>query len=259
VETGRYARDDCPTCHGKGRVKIGAGSYDWAVCPCAIAGQRMAVAELRITEAFPARAQQMTISSYDAGGLAQNERALKVARRFIDNYEKARQEGWMIGFFGNPNAGKTHLAVAIARAVLKRYDASVHLLNFPQMLHETKERWRRKRGEEGEDPIEAAVAADLLVLDDLGAQYERDAGSEAVTWVAEQLYMILDARIMANRPTIYTTNLQPSVLQQRLNTEAGKRILSRIERAEVGKPIELMPVQNAGRQDEEAVALLFGD
>lgn len=251
------ANPDCPVCHGRGSVKTGELSGEWAICPCAIAGQRLAVAQMRLERALPSRARRMTLASFQPGESAKNAQALKAARNFVEHYERACAEGWVLGFTGPPAAGKTHLAVGILQACMKRYGGTTGAyINVPQMLRDERERWRAKDG--SRSPIDEAMTVDLLVLDDLGAQYERDTEADKVTWVMEQLYTVLDARLMADRPTLYTTNMAWSDLVRRMDNEAAMRVLSRIERAQVCPPLEVVPVSGTNRQGEEAARLLLG-
>ena len=253
METSLFALPHCPKCQGTGRVQTGIGITDWAVCPCAIVGQRRAAAERLIANRFSGRAAQMTFSNFQTGDKAKNEQALQVARNFVEHYDQASTKGWIVGFWGPPSCGKTHLAVAMGQAVIKRYLARPLLLNVPRMLRAERERFSSDR----DSPIDQAMRADLLILDDIGAQYERTDGSEKVSWVAEQLYTILDERYMACRPTIITSNLSPSDLERRLAGESGKRVLARIERAQVTPMLEIVPVPGAGQVNEADARLLF--
>lgn len=255
-----FADPQCPKCHGKGKVKTGPGLLNSARCLCSIIGQHAYTAERMIRRDFPGRAAHMTFDTFQTGDSAFNERALKVARNFVDNYERASQKGWLLGFWGLPSAGKTHLAYAIAIEVTRRYLARAQVLNVVDMLRQEKKTWDRTDPDAPKrSPLDVAMNAPMLVLDDLGAEYTKASlDSGQVTWVYEQLYLLLDRRIMANRPTIYTTNLSPSDLERRLDTDAGMRVWGRIERAQVAPPIEVKPVQGVNRQDPEDAKLLFG-
>lgn len=271
MDTRAFALENCPRCGGKqgphpGRVKTGPGVTDWAICSCALLGQRRATAERIIEQRFPGRMRWMTFQYFHTGERAKNEQALKVARNFVDNYEKARQRGWLLGFWGKPASGKTHLAVAIAQACVKRYLARPRIWNVPKLLKAQREwfntpDWERKQKGMNSSPLDDAMGCDLLILDDFGAQYERDENPERVSWVMEQLYTILDERFMSDRPTIVTSNLSPSELRERLSSEAGKRVLSRIERAQVIPEdlgfLEIVSVPEASRINQEDVDLLY--
>ena len=62
------------------------------------------------------------------------------------------------------------------------------------------------------------ASADLLHIDDLGAEHRTD-------WVLEQLYTILNARYEDERSTLVTSNLGREELAEQL----GERIVSRLE------------------------------
>lgn len=68
------------------------------------------------------------------------------------------------------------------------------------------------------DPYPAAVAADLLLLDDLGAE-------RATDWTAERLYALVNDRWLSERPTIVTTNLTPPQLTQAVGERLSSRLL----------------------------------
>ena len=258
METARYALKDCRLCHGQGRVRTGEGITEWAVCPCAVAGLRQDAAERLLQATFPPRALAMTLDSFRTGGLAQNERAERAARSFVDNFIQARAEGWVLGFYGEPRAGKTHLGIGIAQACAKRYLCRPVLLNLPKALRQERERFSDNSLP---SPFQAAAQADLLVLDDLGAEYERTADDPSrVSWLSEQLYMLIDERVMNNRPFVYTTNLTRSDMERRYSNEAWQRVYARLREAEVnpGGALEVVRVPEIHKQrNTDAADLLF--
>jgi DNA replication protein DnaC len=258
METLRYANPNCRHCKGRGKVRTGPGLGDFAICVCAEAGRRREAAQKLVEASFPERAREMTLSSFDTGGKPQNELALQVARNFVDNFQRARQEGWVLGFWGQPRAGKTHLAVATAQACTKRYMIRPMLLNLPKALRMERERFDDKSKP---SPFSQAQAADLLVIDDLGAEYERMAGdSSRVSWLSEMVYMLIDERIMQNKPFIYTTNLSPADIENRYSGETWHRVLARLREAEVNPAgaLEVIAVPGKARsRNAGAAEILF--
>lgn len=250
-----HAAADCSICSGKGRLKTGPGRSQWAVCPCAIGGQQREVAKRVIKSSFSARAQRMTFETFQAGDFPQNERALLVARNFVDNWPRAQEHGWVFGFYGQPRSGKTHLGVAIAQACIRSFNIRPLLLNLPKALREERERYSDPTLP---SPMKQAQTADLLILDDLGAEYERQGDDPSrVSWITEQLYAVLDERFMNNRPLIFTTNLSPSDMERRYKNEAWRRVYSRLEAAQVAPPLEVFRVPDLEIADPEAKKLLF--
>lgn len=257
MDTRKYANPNCKQCNGKGRAKTGPGITEWAVCPCAIVGQRLEAAERVIKVIFAPRAQEMTLETFKTGGSQQNERALLAARNFVDHWPRAQDNGWVLGFFGDPRAGKTHLATGIAQACIRRFLIRPMLLNLPKALNAERERYSRP---DLPSPLKEAQKADLLILDDLGAEYERQAGDPSrVSWLSEQLYSLLDERFMEKRPIIYTTNLAPSDMEKRYDNEAWLRVYARLKTAQVINPLEIFPVDELRIADPEAKALLLAE
>jgi DNA replication protein DnaC len=254
MDTKQFADPDCRLCHGRGRVKTGETLASWAVCFCAIAGQRKQTADMLINKLFPERAQKMTLNNYQTGGILQNEQALKISKNFVDNYSQARSEGWMIGFYGPPQSGKTHLSVGIAQAITKRYLARPLFMNLPKALKTERERYSNS---DIESELIKGTQVDLLILDDLGAEYERAEDRSRVSWLTEQVYTLLDERIMKNLPTVYTTNLSPTEMETKYNNEAGQRIIARMKTALVMPPIKVMPVDEINKDDDGVRKLLL--
>lgn len=253
MDSGIDALPGCPHCGGKGSKALVRpdGSFDYRICPCVILGQRRRVADALMLKLFPGRNGQMTFSTFQTGGHRENEVALQVARNFVDDWETAQQNGWTLGFWGKPRAGKTHLATAIAISLLKRYLVRPMVTSVPELLRAERQLMNVPSYERGgtASPIDRAAQADLLVLDDLGAEYMRsrsDARS-AVDWVDEQLYLILNERVMRSRPTVYTTNCTPSELKRLLS----ERVWSRIDRSEVVPAVEMLEVAGAGRASND--------
>lgn len=62
--------------------------------------------------------------------------------------------------------------------------------------------------------------ADLLVLDDLGAEHVSGSG-----WVEERLYLIVDRRHGQGATTFFTSNLSPAELSEQIGDRTVSRIL----------------------------------
>ena len=119
---------------------------------------------------------------------------------------------------GNAGLGKTHAALAVAGAALdKGYD--VIYISSPDFFS------RVETLHFGSDPagekdalLETVSGADLLILDDLGTEFNS-------SFVISTLYSLLNDRLGRRRPTILTTNITDGALLEKLYTE---KVASRI-------------------------------
>lgn len=116
-------------------------------------------------------------------------------------------------FYGETGLGKTHLSLAIAGEVTKKGFGVIY--GSAQNLLDRMER-ERFRGED-EGTSDAIMNCDLLILDDLGAEFSTPFSVSAV-------YNIINTRMQSNRPVIISTNLTIKELEKRYS----RRITSRI-------------------------------
>ena len=115
---------------------------------------------------------------------------------------------------GKTGLGKTHLSLAIANAVMgKGY--SVIYSSAPDFLRKIEK--EHFGGNFETDTAGLAQEADLLILDDLGAEFESKFNTSA-------LYNLINSRMNSGKPIIVSTNYEIGELQQRY----GDRIVSRL-------------------------------
>ena len=116
-------------------------------------------------------------------------------------------------FWGETGLGKTHLSLAIAGQIVQKgfgviYGSAQNLIGKMEREH--------FRGEE-EGATDAILSCDLLIIDDLGAEF-----SSAFSIAA--MYNIINSRLQSELPTIISTNLTANELEKRYT----RRITSRI-------------------------------
>jgi len=142
-------------------------------------------------------------------------RALDLCRRWAAAYPGGpAADGVGIALVGPVGTGKTHLAAAVVNALVERGHYPL-FVSVPDLIA------RFRAGIESgtaERQLLLAKSAEVLVLDDLGAERVTD-------WAAEQLYRLINARYEALQPTIVTTNLEPSELAEHLGERAVSRLL----------------------------------
>ena len=156
-------------------------------------------------------------------------------------------------FHGKPGHGKSHLAYAIANALVDdRQDVTdpakwpvsveperqpgvrrrlgelypagrlthryrVEAATVPAILSTMRRQFSEGRGIDA--VMDRLVLCDVLVLDDLGAE-------NATDWAREQLFTMLNDRLDECRPTVITSNLTPGDISRRVSD--GGRLASRL-------------------------------
>ena len=115
--------------------------------------------------------------------------------------------------YGKTGLGKTHLSLAIAgKAVEEGYGV---IYSSAQNLFNKLE--KDKFGKADTNTEETILDCDLLIIDDLGAEF-------TTQFTVSALYNIVNSRELEGKPTIISTNLMP----EQLTKAYGERIASRI-------------------------------
>lgn len=149
------------------------------------------------------------ISCYDQ--MAAN---LDYCLNYADNFSLSSDS---ILLYGKTGVGKTHLSLAIAKRVAQKgftvaYGSLINYLNIIEREH-----FSKKGEKEVTDTMSLLINSELLVLDDLGSEFNTGFYESAI-------YNIINSRMNLGLPTIISTNLDTNDLQQKYND----RIISRI-------------------------------
>ncbi len=156
---------------------------------------------------IPERYRQCRLSNFSvrnpdlevAGRLLE---ARQVCQRYLDTFfdvetHEFRESGLI--FIGPPGTGKTHLAVSVLAEAIERYQVRGRFVDFTALLHEIQSTFDPSSLESKHAVLDPVIEAELLVLDELGAQKSSE-------WVMDTLYLIMNSRYTAGRPTLFTTN-----------------------------------------------------
>jgi DNA replication protein DnaC len=100
---------------------------------------------------------------------------------------------------GPPGIGKTHIAVSVLRGVIRRCGAWGLYYDTRALLRDIRSTYNPALNFAEMDLLRPVMEAELLVLDDLGAERLTD-------WVEETMNLIVNTRYNERRPTIFTSN-----------------------------------------------------
>ena len=185
----------CPLCDDTGWKPVDDENGIRRVerCDC----WRESVGRQHLAEAnIPRRYQHCTLDNLRVYNDSLVE-AMGMARKFVEAYPGGTNRGLLL--LGHAGVGKTHIAVAVLRAVIAKTGISALFYETGKLLAAIKNSY---------DPVVLTTPASLLrpvmeapflVLDDLGAERPTD-------WVEETMNLIVNTRYSERRMTLFTSN-----------------------------------------------------
>lgn len=194
----------CPECAGRGWVLEEDGTAGTARrCDCQVEDL---TPRLLAGAHIPSRYKSCSFKSFDihAPSSAAKDQLLQaksVSQRYVDHFvaeDGAFTETGLI-FMGPPGVGKTHLAVAVLKELISRYRVRGLFVDFTSLIHEIQSTFDPDSPDSKRDLLDPVVDAEVLILDELGAQ-------KPSPWVNEILYLVMNSRYTKRVPTLFTTN-----------------------------------------------------
>lgn len=170
----------------------------------------------------PAEMKKATLDNFVAIS-PEEAYALKVSQRYIEKFDGLEKN--TLVFAGSVGTGKTHLAYSIAKK-LQANGKSVIFITLPDLLMSIRDTYSNKKMSEF-DLIQVYKKVDLLVLDDIGAEYIKH-NPDGSSWVGDIVFNIVNAR--TDSPTIFTTNLDSEAIKKHYGGITGERIVSRMKK-----------------------------
>jgi DNA replication protein DnaC len=197
----------CERCGGRGWIVVADGGAGSArPCPCR---QENVVPRLLAAAGIPDRYRHCRLRKFHTSGShgtdAQLLQARTIAQQYVDEFVQPSQSGGLVFktsgllFTGPPGVGKTHLAVGVLVELIERYRIHGLFVEFTSLLYQIQSTFDPGSPESKRQILDPLAEAELLVLDELGAQ-------QATPWVRDILYLIINGRYTRQKPTLFTTN-----------------------------------------------------
>ena len=192
----------CPLCDdtgwkpaedaSNGSGAAASGGHRVVRCDCwrdRIGRQRLGSANI------PKRYQHCTLGNFTAYNESL-ERAVVRARKVADAFPDVSR-----GLFleGQPGVGKTHLAVAVLKQAIQTTGARGLFYDTRDLLRIIRSTYDPATRTTELDILRPVMTAELLVLDDLGAEKTSE-------WVDETMNLIVNTRYNERRLTLFTSN-----------------------------------------------------
>jgi DNA replication protein DnaC len=224
----------CTICEGVGLVRWMDAAGNWVSRPCEC--QEAEREQKRIAAAqIPARYKDCTLDTFHIyhGADRLLGAALTTARRFVDEYP-VDTGGKGLLFTGSMGVGKTHLAVGVLQRLVRERGAKGLFCDYRELLKSIQNSYNPEVRTTELELLKPVFAAEVLVLDDLGAQKPNE-------WVWDTVALILNTRYNDRQTTIITTNYsdlpagggglsdpERAAREPTLGDRIGDRMLSRL-------------------------------
>jgi DNA replication protein DnaC len=233
----------CPLCDDTGWKPIDETGVRCVVrCDCwreRLGRQRLADANI------PKRYLHCTLANFTA----YNESLQNAVRKAARVAESFPVVGTGLFLEGQPGVGKTHLAVAVLKQIMQTTGARGLFYDTRDLLRVIRSTYDPSIRTTELEVLRPVMTADLLVLDDLGAEKTSE-------WVEETMNLIVNTRYNERRLTIFTSNYEdipddtdPNSLLFRIGARMRSRLKEMCEFVEMdGADYRDLPV-NGGIDD----------
>ncbi|QAS52406.1 ATP-binding protein [Halobacillus litoralis] len=178
----------------------------------------------KMYEVIPESLKDATFKNYFPENDSEKE-AKKAAIQFVKQFDSEEKENHSLILRGGMGVGKSHLARCISRN-LREFGKSTMFIQTDDLLKLLRSSYDRNSSLEESEVYERLGSMDVLILDEVGAEYHRrEDGYE--TWASEKILKLVDTREI--KPTVFTSNYTAEELIDKYGSIQGGRIVSRMK------------------------------
>lgn len=189
----------CEFCRGRGWI-VDVETNQARRCSCYQARVR---SRRRDDLGIPPKYQDCRLSNFRLAGdvgdqlLEARGGCYRYIEDFLERDGSPRETGLV--FVGPSGRGKTHLAVAVLYELAEQYGVRGRFVDFTSLVADIQATFRQGAEQNQADLLRPLQEADVVVVDELGAR-------RSTPFVADTLYLLINSRYMAKRPTLFTSN-----------------------------------------------------
>jgi DNA replication protein DnaC len=204
----------CPQCAGSGWKPVSGGAERGVTrCDCQLRARGGAlIASARI----PKRYEHCELSNFTADfpGADHSVALAQIsASRFVQEYPASKTGLLLVGDAG---VGKTHLAIGIAKALIREKRIECVFYDYADLLKQIQDSYNPTVQATELGLLRPVFEAEVLVLDDLGCVRPTD-------WRWDTIRLILNTRYNDSRTTIITTNFADKPAAKVADIDAPRR------------------------------------
>lgn len=232
--------ENCEACGGLGQIIV-EDDRGRSVRPCSCVKERR-LQRVLAKAAFPPRYQNCSLENYRLN-FKGADKSLVMAHLYASNFVKRFPlETGTTGvlFVGSIGVGKTHLAIAMLKALILEKGATGLFCDYRELLKRLQQSYSQRGDGSESDILEPILNAQVLLLDEVGAM-------KPTEWVMDTIGYVLNSRYNNCLTTIITTNyanlpsaaveseppsvamLRGAVRQETLGDRIGERMRSRLQ------------------------------
>lgn len=211
------AKADCEACNG-------TGDFEGYECSCVSGPARFC--DCHKQQKIRVMTDKARLPKKNLGCRVQNfmpknksERAVRDAVAvWVTGYPNTMKPGLFI--YGPTGVGKTHLAAAICQALITRNEVQPLYVSTTELMAMAIARFNNE--DSLIDPFIPAAEAEVLVLDDFGAEKPSE-------WSLSKFMELVDGRYRREQPTIFTSNLNMASIEAMYGSRIADRIYEHCE------------------------------